>query len=183
MDKKLNGKKIAILIANGFEEIEMTEPRKALEENGAITYIVSPEHSHVRAFKHGNWSTEFKVNVPIDDADGRDYDALLLPGGVINPDRLRRNRKAIDFVTHFFNEGKIIAAICHAPSLLIETNLLKGRKLTSFYSIKTDLINAGADWKDKDVVVDGNLITSRNPPDITAFNEKIIEELSSYIPA
>lgn len=181
MKNKLNGKKVAILTENGFEESELTSPKKALEEAGATVHIVSPQKSKVRGWNQDRWSIELKVDVPIEKADPDDYDALVLPGGVINPDQLRRNEDAISFAKTFLAEGKPVAAICHGPQLLIETELLKGRRLTSFHSVKTDLKNAGATWEDKEVVVDKGLVTSRSPKDLEAFNRKMLEEIGEGI--
>lgn len=167
---------IAILATDGFEEAELSEPRNALKDAGMITHIVSPKTDRIRAWNHTNWSNEFLVDVPLDEADSKNYSGLLLPGGVLNPDKLRMNEKAIRFIKNFIDEGKPIAAICHGPQLLIETRKIKGRKLTSYPAIKTDLINAGAEWVNEEVVVDNGLVTSRNPDDIPAFNRKMIEE-------
>lgn len=176
--KELKGKKVAILATSGFEESELFEPRKALERSGAEVYIIAPESNKIRAWRHGNWGKEIEVDVNVDDARENDYDALLLPGGVINPDKLRRNQNAVDFVRRFFNSNKSVASICHGPQMLIEAEVVKGRTLTSFHSIKKDLQNAGANWIDKEVVEDGNLITSRSPDDLEAFNAKLIEVLA-----
>lgn len=179
MSKPLNNKKVAILTESGFEQSELAEPKKALEDAGAEVVILSPEKDEVRSWHKGDWGDlRLKVDKKVKDAQPEDYDALLIPGGVINPDQLRRNKEAIQFTTDFFKTGKTLASICHGPQMLIETGLLKGKKMTSFFSIKTDLINAGVQWEDKEVVTDGNLITSRNPDDIPAFNKKIIETLS-----
>lgn len=175
---RLQGKRIAILVEQGFEEEELTRPRSALRELGAITEIVSPCEEPLKAWDHKEWGGTYEVDVTIDNAAPDDYDALLLPGGVINPDKLRRNPKAISFAKHFFEKNKPVAAICHGSQTLIEAEVLKGKKMTSFSSIKTDLINAGADWVDEEVVKDGNLITSRNPHDIPAFNERLIQVLT-----
>ena len=172
MATQLSDKNIAILVTNGFEEVELTEPRKALEKAGATTYIVSPEKMTVSSWDHNNWGSEFEVDVLLEEASVQDYDGLLLPGGVINPDQLRTNDQAIQFVAQFLHKGKPIAAICHGPQILIETKELKGRTMTSYHSIKTDLINAGANWVDEEVVVDSGLTTSRSPDDISAFNKK-----------
>ncbi len=174
--KKLEGKKIAILATNGFEESELFEPKKALEESGADVVIIAPEKGSIKAWNHGNWSKEIEVNVKVEEASAANYDVLVLPGGVINPDKLRRDNKAVDLVADFFKRKKLVAAICHGPQMLIEAGVVNGRKMTSFSSIKTDLINAGANWVDIEVIMDGNLITSRNPGDLEAFSNKIIEE-------
>lgn len=176
MSKQLEGKKIAILATNGFEEVELSKPRKALQNAGAQTYIVSPESGSITAWDETDWGGDYEVDIPLDDAKAEDFDNLLLPGGVLNPDQLRLNKKAIQFVSGFLHAGKPIAAICHGPQVLIETGELKGKKMTSYPSIKTDLINAGANWVDEEVVVDQGLTTSRKPADIPAFNDKMIEE-------
>lgn len=177
--EKLKGVKVAILATDGFEESELFEPKKALEENGAEVTIVAPEGGRIKAWNHGNWSKELPVDVVLDDASDDDYDALVVPGGVINPDKLRRSNQAVDFVSSFFNKNKMVASICHGPQLLIEAEVVKGRTMTSFFSVKKDVVNAGANWVDKEVVVDGNLITSRNPDDLNAFNKTIVEQFSS----
>lgn len=174
---KLQGKKVAILTENGFEESELTSPKKALEEAGAEVDIISPQQDVVKGWNHDHWSIELKVDVTVDKADPDKYDALMIPGGVINPDLMRRNEDCVSFAKTFLEEGKPVAAICHGPQLLIETGLLKGRELTSFHSIKTDLVNAGANWQDKEVVVDQGLVTSRSPEDLEAFNRKMLEEI------
>ncbi len=173
----LKDKKVAICVTNGFEESELFEPKKALEENGATVHIVSPEPGKIKAWNHGNWSKEINVDVTLKEANASDYDALMLPGGVINPDKLRRDKTAVDFVKEFFESQKPVAAICHGPQMLIEAGVVKGKKLTSFFSIRTDLENAGALWEDNAVVVDNGLVTSRNPGDLEAFNSKLIEEI------
>ncbi len=172
----LEGKKVAIVVANGFEQVEMTDPKKALEEAGAQADIVSPEKGTVRGWKHTEWGDQFDVDVPLEEADPAGYDALLLPGGVMNPDKLRMNETAVRFVKSFFDSGKPVAAICHGPWTLIEAGAVKGRRVTSWPSIRTDLKNAGANWVDREVVVDNGLVTSRKPDDIPAFNRKMIEE-------
>jgi protease I len=179
----LAGKFIAMLVENGFEEVELTSPKKALEEAGAVVHIVSPQKDKVKAWDHDHWSTEIPVDVQIEDADVVDYDGLVLPGGVINPDMLRTNKACVEFVQQFFQSGKTIAAICHGPQVLIETACIRGRKVTSYPSIKTDLINAGANWVDEEVVVDEGLITSRSPKDLDAFNSKLVEELKEGLHA
>jgi protease I len=178
MEQQLTGKKVAILVADGFEQVELTEPKQALEEAGAQTQIVSPAPDWVKGWSHIEWGDEFVVNVPLKQAQADDYDALLLPGGVMNPDKLRRNEQALKFVRAFFEAGKPVAAICHGPWTLIDAGVVKGRKLTSYESIQTDLKNAGAKWVDEEVVVDNGLVTSRKPDDLPAFNRKIIEEFA-----
>jgi protease I len=173
----LKGKKVAILTENGFEEVELTSPKKALEDAGAKVEIVSPQKNKVKAWAHDHWSIELPVDVNIEDADPNDYDALMIPGGVLNPDKMRSNDKCVEFAQHFLQEGKPVAAICHGPQLLIETGMLEGRNMTSYPSIKTDLVNAGADWSDREVIVDNGLVTSRSPEDLEAFNKKMIEEI------
>lgn len=175
----LNGKTIAFLLTNGVEEVELTRPRKALDDAGAKTVIVSPAEGSLTAM-NGDWDhgDSFPVDVPLAEADPSDYDALVLPGGTINADTLRVAEGATDFVRAFFDQEKTVAAICHAPWILAQADLARGRRLTSFSSITTDLVNAGAEWEDSQVVVDGNLITSRNPHDIDAFNAAISEALS-----
>ena len=174
--ENLKNRKVAVLVANGFELSEFAEPVKALKEEGATVHIVSPEKNTVRSWDKSDWGKEYQIDVSIDSANPNDYDALLLPGGVINPDKLRTNSKAVDFVKSFMEEGKPVAAICHGPWTLIETGTIKGRKLTSYKSLKTDLINAGAEWVDKEVVTDNGLVTSRYPNDLPAFIKKMTEE-------
>lgn len=176
MKDQLADKKIAILATDGFEEIELSSPREALHKAGAETHIISPKGDTIRAWDHTNWSDSYEVDVTLDAANPTEYDGLLLPGGVINPDQLRTNDKAVEFVTHFLHNGKPIASICHGPQTLIETKELQGRTMTSYKSIKTDLKNAGVNWVDEEVVVDKGLTTSRNPDDLPAFNNKMIEE-------
>lgn len=175
MLQNLKGLTIAILVANGFEEQEMTKPREALNAAGAKTVLISPEKKEVKAWIHGNWSNTYPVDLALDDAKASDYDALLLPGGQINPDVLRMNPKAVSFVAEFGKAGKPIAAICHGPWTLINALLVKGKTVTSWPSIKIDLENAGAHWVDKEVVTDGQLVTSRKPEDIPAFNKAMLE--------
>ncbi len=174
----LNGKTIAILVAEGFEQVEMTEPRKALEEAGAHTVLISPSGPSVRAWQHTEWGDTFRVDLVLDSANPEDYAGLLLPGGVMNPDHLRMNSKAVHFVRSFFESGKPIAAICHGPWMLAEADVIKGLSLTSYPSIRSDLLNAGAKWFDSEVVVDNGVVTSRKPDDIPAFNRKMIEEFA-----
>jgi protease I len=177
MNQVLKDKKIAILVANGFEQSELTDTKKGLEDAGATTTIISPEQNKVRGWTHNDWGDEFSVDVILDHAKAEDYDGLLLPGGVINPDKLRIDDKAITFIKHFVKNKKPIAAICHGPWTLINAEMVKGYKLTSWSSIKLDLINAGATWVDESAVTDRNLVTSRNPKDIPAFNKAMIELL------
>lgn len=176
--QKLNGKKVAILVEDGFEQVELTSPKQALEDAGAKTHIISPKKGKVKGWEHTKWGDEFPVDVAIEQANANDYDALLLPGGVMNPDKLRTNPQAVQFVRSFFDQGKPVAAICHGPWTLIEAGVVKGRKVTSYPSIQTDLKNAGANWVDQEVVVDQGLVTSRNPDDLPAFNRKLVEEIS-----
>ena len=178
MEKRLEGKKVAILVADGFEQIELTEPRRALEAAGAKTEIVSPADNEVQGWNHDEKADLFTVDMPLKLARSDDYDALLLPGGVRNPDQLRGMTRAVEFIDGFFATGKPVAAICHAPWTLIEAEVVKGRRITSWPSLKTDLMNAGADWVDRDVVVDHGLVTSRKPADLPAFNHKMIEEFA-----
>jgi protease I len=181
MMKELEGKRIAILATNGFEESELFEPKRALEESGADVYVVAPEAGKIKAWKDGNWSKEIAVDVLTEEADEDAYDALVIPGGVINPDKLRRDNNAIQFVRSFFDSGKPVASICHGPQVLIEADVVKGRKMTSFFSIRKDLQNAGANWVDEEVVVDHGLVTSRSPADLKAFNRKLVEEIKEGI--
>ncbi|MDP4148918.1 MAG: type 1 glutamine amidotransferase domain-containing protein [Bacteroidota bacterium] len=173
----LTGKKVAILTETGFEEVELTSPKRALEEAGAEVHVVSPRKGNVKAWDHDHWSIEIPVDVPVDQANSEDYDALVLPGGVMNPDRLRQDEKSVEFAQQFLEAGKPVAAICHGPQLLIETGLIEGRKMTSYPSLKTDLKNAGAIWEDKEVVTDNGLVTSRTPKDLDAFNKQMIAEI------
>jgi protease I len=172
----LTGIKVAILVADGFEQAELAEPKKALDEAGAETLIVSPAKGRVQAWKHFDKADKFPVDVPLDKADAESFDALLLPGGVANPDQLRTLPKAVAFVRAFFDAGKPVAAICHGPWTLIEADVVSGRTITSWPSLKTDLKNAGANWVDREVVVDDGLVSSRKPDDIPAFNRTMIEE-------
>ncbi len=174
MTQKLTNKKIAILIADGFEQVEFTSPKQAFEAEGAKTFVISPMSDRVQGWHHFDKADYFPVDVPLEQANAADYDALLLPGGVANPDQLRTEDKAVEFIKSFFTEGKPVASICHGPWTLIEADVVKSRKITSWPSLKTDLNNAGAHWVDQEVVEDNGLITSRNPDDIPAFNEKVI---------
>jgi protease I len=173
--KQLNGKKVAVLVTDGFEQVELTEPQRALQEAGAETVIVSPAQGKVKGWNHTKWGDELPVDLALDEAQPQEFDALLLPGGVMNPDKLRRMPKAQQFVRSFFDAGKPVAAICHGPWTLIDSGVAKGRKMTSYESIQMDLKNAGVQWEDREVVRDGNLVTSRKPDDIPAFNQAMIE--------
>lgn len=178
MEPKLQGKKVAILVTDGFEQVELTEPRQALIDAGAQTVLIAPRKEDVRAWDHTNWGDSFAVDMPLELADPLEFDALMLPGGVMNPDALRQIPEAVAFIEHFFENAKPVAAICHAPALLIEADVVEGRRLTSYPSLRTDLYNAGAEWVDEEVVVDNGLVTSRRPDDLPAFNEKMIEEIA-----
>lgn len=173
--RKLSGKRVAILVCDGFEQSELTEPRTALEDEDAVCDIVSPSHGRVKGWKHTDWGKAMKVDVPLEEAIPSRYDALLLPGGMMNPDKLRLMPEAIAFVKGFIHADKPIAAICHGPWTLIDAGYVKGKTMTSWPSLRTDLINAGANWVDEEVVRDGKLVTSRKPADIPAFNRKTIE--------
>jgi protease I len=175
----LDGKNIAILATDGFEQSELLEPKKALEQAGAEVKIVSLKSGEIKGWKEKNWGDTVEVDLTLEEADANDFDALHLPGGVINPDMLRTKQEAVDFVKEFFAADKPISAICHAPWILINAGVVRGKTLTSWQSVKTDLENAGAKWVDEEVVVDGNLVTSRKPADLPAFNEKIIEVFSN----
>lgn len=170
-------KRIAILATNGFEESELKSPKEFLEQQGWTAEIVSPESGSIRSWAEKNWGPDYTVDVTLDDVDAANYDALVLPGGVINPDKLRTDEKALQFVRTFFEAGKPVAAICHGPQTLISAGVVKNRTLTSYPSVKTDLINAGAQWVDQEVVVDKGLVTSRTPEDLPAFNKKMAEEI------
>ena len=177
-DTTLHGKRVAILVAVGFEQVEMTEPRKALEAEGAVTKLVSPAQGKVQGWKHFDKADTFRVDVPLAQANASEFDALLLPGGVANPDQLRIIPKAVSFIREFFDAGKPVAAICHGLWPRIDAGVVKGRTVTSWPSLKTDLINAQARWVDQEVVTDHGLVTSRKPDDIPAFNRKMIEEFA-----
>jgi protease I len=179
----LNGFKVAILVANGFEQVEMTEPKNALEKAGAKVEIISPEKEKVKGWQSKDWGDEFKIDRALDEANPDDYDALILPGGVMNPDKLRENNVAVSFVKKIYHANKPIAAICHGPWTLINADIIKGHTVTSYASIKLDLKNAGATWVDKSVVIDGKLITSRKPDDIPDFNEAILKVFSKELVA
>ncbi len=181
MEKKLNNKTVAIVVADGFEESEFTKPLEALKDAGAKVDVISLKAGKVKAWAEKNWGKEYTVDKAIANADADDYDALVLPGGVMNPDQLRVNEQVVDFVSGFMDEGKPIAAICHGPWTLIETGKLQGKTMTSYPSIKTDLVNAGAEWVDEEVVVDNGLVTSRRPADLPAFCKKMVEEIAEGV--
>ena len=181
MDYDISGKKVAVLATDGFEEIELTEPLNTLKESGAAVHIVAPHGGTIRAWDKNDWSNEYNVDVDLDSVDAGAYDSLMLPGGVLNPDQLRTDDRAIEFIAHFLHQGKPIAAICHGAQSLIETRELDGKTMTSYHSIKTDLINAGVNWVDEEVVVDQGLTTSRSPKDLPAFCEKMLEEISEGV--
>lgn len=179
--RTLNNLNIAILTENGFEEVELTSPQQALVEAGANVHIVSPQKNTVKAMKNHDWSIEIPVDKHISEANVNDYNGLLLPGGVFNPDQLRMNAEALNFIRAFFEAGKPVAAICHGPQALISAEVVRGRRMTSYPAIKIDLMNAGALWVDQEVVVDQGLVTSRNPGDLPAFNKKMIEEFAEGV--
>ncbi|MCX2473132.1 type 1 glutamine amidotransferase [Pedobacter sp. MC2016-05] len=178
---QLSNRTIAVLSESGFEEVELTEPVKRLKEEGATVHIISSKSGKIKAWDQDHWSIEVDVDKTISEANADDYNGLLLPGGVINPDELRVNEDAIAFVKSFFAAGKPVAAICHGPQTLINADVVEGRKLTSVKNISQDLINAGALWSDEEVVVDQGLVTSRTPKDLPAFNDKIVEEFAEGV--
>ena len=174
---------VAILADNGFEQSELMEPKKALEAAGAKTQVVSPQQGEVKGWRNMNWGDSVPVDVPLSQANPGNYDALLLPGGVINPDKLRMQPDAVEFVRAFFNQGKPVAAICHGPWMLVEANVVRGKTVTSWPSLQTDIRNAGGHWVDQEAVVDGLVVTSRKPDDIPAFNDRMITLFASKVPA
>lgn len=176
--QSLSGKKIAILATNGFEQVELTIPHLKLKDAGATVEVISPERERIRGWNHTDWGDYVGVDRLVDEASADQYDALVLPGGQINPDVLSLNRKALDLIKAFWQQKKVVAAICHAPWLLVETGIINDRKVTSYPSIKTDVINAGGKWEDSPVVADNGLVTSRKPDDLDAFCEKIAEEIN-----
>jgi len=178
MAQSLQGKKIAALVTDGFEQSELVEPRKALQQEGAEVLVVSPKAGEVKGWDHTHWGTSVRCDMKVEEARADDFDGLLLPGGVMSPDKLRIDANAVAFVKGFVDAGKPIAAICHGPWTLIEAGAVDGRTMTSYPSVRTDLVNAGARWVDKEVVVDNGLVTSRNPSDIPAFNREMIEEFA-----
>jgi protease I len=178
MKDSLSGKKIAILATDGFEQVELTEPKKALEDAGATTHVIAPKSGEIKAWKFHDWGERIKVDKTLDQAKPSDYDALVLPGGVMNPDHLRTEPKAVQFVKEFAQSGKPVAAICHGPWTLIEAGVVKGKTLTSWPSLRTDLKNAGANWVDQTVAVDGSFVTSRKPDDLPDFNKTLINRIA-----
>jgi protease I len=178
MASKLKGKKIAILATDGFEQVELTEPRKALDEAGAATVVIAPKPGEIRGWRTKEWGETVKVDKTLGNANPNDYDALVLPGGVMNPDHLRMDPGAVNFVRQFVSSGKPIAAICHGPWMLLEAGAVSGKTITSWPSLKTDLKNAGANWVDQEVAIDGTFITSRKPDDIPAFSRAVIDTVS-----
>lgn len=181
MEKKLSGKRVAVLMANGFEQSEFEQPYDTLKKEGATVDIISLKKEKIKSWKDKNWGDEVEADFGIDDVSCDDYDALVLPGGVMNPDFLRVNDTAVSFVGSFIESGKPVAAICHAPWLLAETGKVKGKRVTSYKSVKTDLVHAGALWTDEEVVVDRGLVTSRSPKDLDAFCKKMIEEIAEGV--
>ena len=177
----LTGKRVAILATDGVEQVELTQPRTALDGAGAVTMVVSPNEGTIKGWQHDKWGDLIKVDLPLSQARASDFDALLIPGGVMNPDTLRMDRSAVDFVRAFFSDGKPVAAICHGPWLLVEAGVLRGRSVTSWPSLQTDIRNAGGDWVDREVVTDEGLVTSRKPDDIPAFSQKMIEEFAEGV--
>ncbi|HEY7405085.1 MAG TPA: type 1 glutamine amidotransferase domain-containing protein [Candidatus Angelobacter sp.] len=174
----LKGRKIAILATNGFEQDELLKPREALEQTGAETTVISLQPGKIKGWNHTDWGKEIPVDLTVEQAKAGDFDALLLPGGVINPDKLRMEPKAVAFVKSFFDEGKPVAAICHGPWMVIEAGAARGRKIASWPSLKTDIRNAGGEWVDQEAVTDGNLVSARKPDDIPAFNRALIDLIS-----
>jgi protease I len=174
-------KKVAILATNGFEESELKSPKEHIEAQGWVAEIVSLTSQNIKSWTDGNWGSDYPVDHTLDEVTSKDYDALVLPGGVINPDKLRTDENALAFVKGFFEEKKPVAAICHGPWTLINAGVVEGRKVTSYESIRKDLENAGANWSDEEVVVDMGLVTSRSPKDLDAFNRKMIEEIKEGI--
>lgn len=181
MAAQLQGKRVAILATDGVELVELTEPRKALETAGARTVVVSPKNGSIKGWDHDHWGQTIEVDQRLENAREAEFDALMLPGGVMNPDHLRQSERAVQFVRSFFDAGKPVAAICHAPWLLVEADVVAGRTITSWPSLRTDIKNAGGDWVDRDVVTDQGLVTSRKPDDIPAFTRKMIEEFAEGV--
>jgi protease I len=183
MQNELSGKRVAIVATDGFEQAELLEPKEALEDAGAQVEVISPQSGKIKGWDEKDWGKKVSVDVTLDTANPGDYDALVLPGGVMNPDKLRRNPAVLKFVRAFFEAGKPVGAICHGPWTLIDAGVARGRRMTSYESIQTDLKNAGVDWVDESVVVDRGLVTSRKPADLPDFNAKLIEEIREGIHA
>ncbi|MGD8329047.1 MAG: type 1 glutamine amidotransferase domain-containing protein [Acidobacteriota bacterium] len=183
MSNELKNKKIAILANDGFEQSELTEPLSALQNAGADVRVVSPKGGEIKGWQHDHWGDPVDVDLALTDTDAKDFDGLLVPGGLMNPDSLRRNNDALQFVRRFFEAGKPVAAICHGPWVLIDAGVVDGRRMTSYSTIQSDLRNAGADWVDEEVVVDSGLVTSRSPADLPAFIDKMIEEFGEGVHA
>jgi len=179
----LSNKRVAILTEEGFEQVELTSPLEALKNAGVQVDVISPKSGKIKAWNHTDWGIEIDVDKELSTVSPDDYDALMLPGGVMNPDKLRQNKEAVAFVSAFLDEGKPVAAICHGPQVLIETGMIGGRNMTSYPSLQTDIKNAGAHWIDQEVVVDNGLVTSRTPDDLPAFNKKMIEEIGEGVHA
>lgn len=179
--EKLNQLKVAILTEHGFEQSELTSPKQAMEAKGVTVHVISPQENEVKAWDKDNWGITVKVDKPLSEARAEDYDALFLPGGVMNPDKLRQNTQAVEFVRQFHESGKPIGAICHGPQVLIDAEIVRGKEMTSYPALRTDLVNAGANWVDREVVTDQGLVTSRSPEDLDAFNAKLLEELEEGI--
>lgn len=179
--QKLQGKKVAILATDGFEQSELLLPKKALEEAGAQTTVVSLKSGEIKGWNQQNWGEKIPVDMTVDQANVEDFDALMLPGGVMNPDKLRMNDNAVQFARDFVDSGKPVGAICHGPWLLVEADVVEGKTLTSWPSLESDIENAGGNWVDEEVVVDNGIVTSRKPDDIPAFNQKLIEEISEGV--
>jgi protease I len=183
MDRKLDGKRVAFLATDMVEQVELTEPWRAVEEAGATPQLVSLEEGEIQGFDHYDKADTFAVDLTVEEADASAFDGLVLPGGVGNPDTLRTDENAVRFAADFFEQGKPVAAICHAPWLLVEAGVVRGRRLTSFPSLQTDIRNAGGEWVDEEVVVDEGLVTSRDPDDLPAFCAKLLEELAEGVHA
>ncbi|HTE44882.1 MAG TPA: type 1 glutamine amidotransferase domain-containing protein [Gemmatimonadaceae bacterium] len=181
MERAIQGKRVAILATDGVERVELIDPRKALDAAGATTTVVSPKNGSIKGWEHDHWGDDISVDLPLAQARADNFDALMLPGGVMNPDHLRQDKSAVEFVRSFFEAGKPVAAICHGPWMLVEAGVVQGKTLTSWPSLKTDIRNAGGDWVDREVVTDEGLVTSRKPDDLPAFNRKMIEEFGEGI--
>lgn len=179
--EKLNQLKVAILTENGFEQSELTSPKEAMENKGIAVEVISPQQGEVKAWDKDNWGITVKVDRTLSDARPEDYDGLFLPGGVMNPDKLRQNKDAVEFVKRFYESGKPVGAICHGPQVLIDADIVRGKEMTSYPALRTDLVNAGANWVDREVVTDQGLVTSRSPADLEAFNNKLLEELGEGV--